>query len=107
MPQRPAEKPKQPAAAVAAGASKPKPKPSAIPQPPPAGAAAVNELKVAPLGRSSDEELMKRTQEEDSQAFEILYERYSQSVLSYLYRMLGNLEDVESIGQEVFLRAFR
>src|SRR5687768_6251145 len=100
MPQRPAEKPKQPA--------KPKPKPSAIPTPPPAGAAAAaNELKAAPLGRSSDEELMKRTQNEDSQAFEILYERYSQSVLSYLYRMLGNLEDVESIGQEVFLRAFR
>jgi RNA polymerase sigma-70 factor (ECF subfamily) len=99
MPQRPAEKPKQPA--------KPKPKPSAIPTPPAPGAAQAAELKAAPLGRSSDEELMKRTQNEDSQAFEILYERYSQSVLSYLYRMLGNLEDVESIGQEVFLRAFR
>ena len=37
----------------------------------------------------------------------MLYERYSASVLSYLYRMLGNVEDVESIGQEVFLRAFR
>lgn len=99
MPQRPAEKPKQPA--------KPKPKPSAIPTPPAPGAAQAAELKAAPLGRSSDEELMKRTQNDDSQAFEILYERYSQSVLSYLYRMLGNLEDVESIGQEVFLRAFR
>src|SRR3954467_11551762 len=99
MPQRPAEKPKQPA--------KPKPKPSAIPTPPAAGAAQVAELKAVPLGKSSDEELMRRTQNEDSQAFEILYERYSQSVLSYLYRMLGNLEDVESIGQEVFLRAFR
>ena len=40
-------------------------------------------------------------------AFEILYERYHSAVLSYLYRMLGNVEDVESIGQEVFLRAFR
>jgi RNA polymerase sigma-70 factor (ECF subfamily) len=50
---------------------------------------------------------MKRTQDGDGTAFEIIYERYSQSVLSYLYRMLGNLEDVESIGQEVFLRAFR
>ena len=95
MPQRPAEKPSA------------KPKPSAIPTAPPAGAVAAGELKAAPLGRSSDEELMKRTQDGDSQAFEIIYERYSQSVLSYLYRMLGNLEDVESIGQEVFLRAFR
>jgi RNA polymerase sigma-70 factor (ECF subfamily) len=28
-------------------------------------------------------------------------------VLSYLFRMLGNMDDVEAIGQEVFLRAFR
>jgi RNA polymerase sigma-70 factor, ECF subfamily len=94
MPQRPAEKPT------------PKPKPKPVP---PAGVTAggAGELKSVALGRSSDEELMKRTQDGDSQAFEIIYERYSQSVLSYLYRMLGNLEDVESIGQEVFLRAFR
>ena len=93
MPQRPAEKPK------------PKPKPPAVP----AGAdvAAAGDLKPVALGRSSDEELMKRTQNGDKAAFTIIYERYSQSVLSYLYRMLGNLEDVESIGQEVFLRAFR
>ena len=92
MPQRPAEKPK------------PKPKPPAVPS---SAAAAGGDLKPVPLGRSSDEDLMKRTQLGDKSAFEILYERYSQSVLSYLYRMLGNLEDVESIGQEVFLRAFR
>lgn len=67
----------------------------------------VSDLKPVVLGRSSDEELMRRTQNKDRQAFEILYERYHASVLSYLYRMLGNLEDVESIAQEVFLRAFR
>jgi RNA polymerase sigma-70 factor, ECF subfamily len=67
----------------------------------------VTDLKPVALGRSSDEELMRRTQNKDRQAFEILYERYHASVLSYLYRMLGNLEDVESIAQEVFLRAFR
>jgi RNA polymerase sigma-70 factor (ECF subfamily) len=50
---------------------------------------------------------MRRTQGGDRQAFSLLYERYSGSVLSYLYRMLGSVEDVESIGQEVFLRAFR
>mgnify|MGYP001092158267 FL=1 len=59
------------------------------------------------LGRASDEELMRRTQNGDKQAFAILYERYSQAVLSYLYRMLGNVEDVEAIGQEVFLRAYK
>jgi len=77
------------------------------PAPPPAVPAGADDLKGVPLGRSSDEDLMRRTQQEDRQAFSLLYERYSASVLSYLYRMLGNLEDVESIGQEVFLRAFR
>src|SRR5438270_11283028 len=69
--------------------------------------AASNDLKAVPLGRASDEELMRRAQNGDRQAFSLIYERYSSSVLSYLYRMLGNVEDVESIGQEVFLRAFR
>ena len=83
-------------------AAKP-PKPP-MPAAPPEGAEA---LKPVTLGRSSDEDLMRRTQQGDNKAFEILFERYSASVLSYLYRMLGNVEDVESIGQEVFLRAFR
>src|SRR5215212_1020570 len=65
------------------------------------------DLKALPLGKSSDEELMRRTQKGDRQAFALLYERYSSSVLSYLYRMLGSIEDVEAVGQEVFLRAFR
>jgi len=67
----------------------------------------ITDLTPVALGRASDEELMRRTQRGDRQAFSLLYERYSSSVLSYLYRMLGNLEDVESIAQEVFLRAFR
>jgi RNA polymerase sigma-70 factor (ECF subfamily) len=75
----------------------------------PAGrkAAEVTDLQPVALGRSSDEDLMRRTQQGDRQAFSIIYERYNASVLSYLYRMLGNVEDVEAIGQEVFLRAYR
>lgn len=65
------------------------------------------DLKPTSLGKASDEDLMRRTQKGDRQAFSLIYERYSGSVLSYLYRMLGNVEDVESIAQEVFLRAFR
>src|SRR5215212_4235221 len=70
-------------------------------------ASAPSDLKATPLGKASDEELMHRTQKGDRQAFALLYERYSSSVLSYLYRMLGSIEDVEAVGQEVFLRAFR
>jgi RNA polymerase sigma-70 factor (ECF subfamily) len=94
---------------------KARPKPPVPPVPPPAAkgdaggsaAAATGDLKAQPLGRASDEELMRRAQNGDRQAFSIVYERYSSAVLSYLYRMLGNVEDVESIGQEVFLRAYR
>jgi RNA polymerase sigma-70 factor (ECF subfamily) len=81
------------------------------PKPPPIapvpGAVEPVELTAVPLGKASDEDLMRRTQQEDRQAFSLLYERYSASVLSYLYRMLGNVEDVESVAQEAFLRAFR
>jgi RNA polymerase sigma-70 factor (ECF subfamily) len=80
----------------------PRPKPPEQPAPPPP-----QELSAAPLGRSGDEQLMRRAQQGDRQAFAMLFDRYNASVLSYLYRMLGNVEDVEAIGQEVFLRAFR
>lgn len=85
----------------------PKPQKPAVPPPPPEPAAVAEDLKPAALGKTGDEDLMRRTQQGDKASFEILYERYHASVLSYLYRMLGNVEDVESIGQEVFLRAFR
>lgn len=65
------------------------------------------DLQPVALGRASDEDLMRRTQSGDRQAFSLIYERYNGTILSYLYRMLGNTEDVEAIGQEVFLRAFR
>jgi RNA polymerase sigma-70 factor (ECF subfamily) len=96
--------PPRPAAGKPAArpASPPPPKP-----PLPPVTADTTDLKPVALGRASDEDLMRRTQQGDRQAFSLLYERYSGSVLSYLYRMLGNIEDVESIGQEVFLRAFR
>ena len=83
--------------------SAPKPAP-----PKPGKVEEVTDLQPAvALGKSSDEELMRRTPNGDKASFSILYDRYSSAVLSYLYRMLGNVEDVESIGQEVFLRAFR
>ena len=85
---------------------KPAPAPASGPMETPANLADVK-LESASLGRASDEQLMRRTQQGDRGAYSMLYERYNSGVLSYLYRMLGNLDDVESIGQEVFLRAFR
>jgi RNA polymerase sigma-70 factor, ECF subfamily len=111
--QRRAEKstPSKPGSAAKAGAAAKAPakgvKPAAGSASAAAGADEPVDLQPTVLGKASDEDLMRRTQQGDKIAFSILYERYSSSVLSYLYRMLGNLEDVESIGQEVFLRAFR
>jgi RNA polymerase sigma-70 factor, ECF subfamily len=85
----------------------PTPKSTTPPKPPIPPVDEAGDFTAAPLGRASDEDLMRRTQTGDKQAFSLLFERYSASVLSYLYRMLGSVEDVESIGQEVFLRAFR
>ena len=87
--------------------AKPAVPPRPAPPDPTMAAAAAADLKAQPLGKASDEELMRRAQNGDRQAFSIVYERYNAAVLSYLYRMLGNVEDVESIGQEVFLRAYR
>lgn len=64
-------------------------------------------LRPLSLGKASDEELMRRVQNGDRGAYGLLYERYSPAVLSYLYRMLGSTADVEEIGQETFLRAFK
>jgi RNA polymerase sigma-70 factor (ECF subfamily) len=103
--QRRIEKPGSSAAGGRAGV---RPAAGPVPAVPPVPAIEeTGDLKPASLGKASDEDLMRRTQSGDKQAFSLLYERYSGSVLSYLYRMLGNVEDVESIGQEVFLRAFR
>jgi len=101
--------PNRPAGAKAAAGKPSAAKPASPPPKPPMPPVATEsgDLRPVALGRASDEELMKRTQNGDKQAYALLYERYSASVLSYLYRMLGNVEDVESIGQEVFLRAFR
>src|SRR4029079_17756239 len=82
---------------------RPKPAKEAAPAP----AKVDEQLQPMALGRASDEQLMRRAQQGDRQAFAMLFDRYNASVLSYLYRMLGNVEDVEAIGQEVFLRAFR
>jgi len=86
---------------------KPAPPPKPDPSVAPALAPALVGFTAEPLGKASDEDLMRRTQQDDKTAFAMLYERYNASVLSYLYRMLGNIEDVESITQEVFLRAYR
>jgi RNA polymerase sigma-70 factor (ECF subfamily) len=42
----------------------------------------------------------------DAQAMTMLYEHFRRPIHSYVYRMLGSLEDADDLTQEVFMRAF-
>lgn len=56
---------------------------------------------------ASDEELMERYQNGDSQAFDILYGRYSGKVYGYLRRRLGVQETTDDAYQVVFMKLHR
>ncbi len=65
----------------------------------------------APNGTSSPGEQCNITNSEaspgnDARALTILYERFRGPIHSYIYRMLGSLEDADDLTQEVFMRAF-
>jgi RNA polymerase sigma-70 factor (ECF subfamily) len=54
---------------------------------------------------ASDEDLMLRLQRRrDEDAFSALFARYRVPITSYLYRLVGNRTEAESIAQETFLR---
>jgi RNA polymerase sigma-70 factor (ECF subfamily) len=54
---------------------------------------------------ASDEDLMRRVQRRrDEEAFSVLFARYRAPITSYLYRLVGNRAEAESLAQETFLR---
>jgi RNA polymerase sigma-70 factor (ECF subfamily) len=54
---------------------------------------------------ASDEDLMLRLQKtRDEAAFNVLFARYRGPITSYLYRLIGNRAEAESLAQESFLR---
>ena len=55
----------------------------------------------------SDEELIRRFQEDDYAAYDIIVFRYKDQLLNFAYRFLGNVEEAEDIVQETFLRLYR
>ncbi|MEO0079456.1 MAG: sigma-70 family RNA polymerase sigma factor [candidate division WOR-3 bacterium] len=54
-----------------------------------------------------DEELVRRVQAGNSDAFEELVRRYERKVYNITYRLLGNESDASEALQDTFLRAFR
>jgi RNA polymerase sigma-70 factor (ECF subfamily) len=55
----------------------------------------------------SDEELMLRYRDGDKTAFETLYGRYEKSLFDFIYRMVPDSAETESLFQETFLRLVR
>ncbi len=55
----------------------------------------------------SDEELMLRYRDGDKTAFETLYGRYEKPLFDFIYRMVPDSTETESLFQETFLRLVR
>ena len=59
------------------------------------------------MGSTEDIQAMLAFQRGDEKGFEVLYERYSQPILNYLYRFTWDRSVAEELTQEVFLRVCR
>ena len=55
----------------------------------------------------TDEELMLRYRDGDAAAFETLYRRYEKPLFDFIYRLVPNSADTESLFQETFFRLVR
>src|SRR5262245_22738059 len=56
---------------------------------------------------NSSRELVARVCEGDSEAFRLIFERYSRPVIRFIYDMVNDRELAEELTQETFVRAFR
>jgi len=67
-----------------------------------------NQLQVAPLPLPvPDDELVRRVQAGNAEAFEELVRRYERRVYNICYRLMGNESDASEALQDAFLRAYR
>jgi len=57
--------------------------------------------------KPSDEELIKRFQDGELHAYNVIVNRYKDQLLNFAYRFLGNTEEAEDVVQETFLRLYR
>jgi RNA polymerase sigma-70 factor (ECF subfamily) len=53
------------------------------------------------------EEVIRRVQQGDSNAFEPIIHAYQQKLFAYCFYMLGNRQEAEDIVQEVFIKAYQ
>ena len=58
------------------------------------------------LGELTEEAVIKRASEGDTEAFSFIYERYVSRIYSYIFYRIGSEADAEDITSRVFYRAF-
>ena len=56
---------------------------------------------------NSSADLVSRACRGDHEAFRLIFERYSQPVMSFIYDQVGDRELAEELAQETFVRAYR
>jgi len=54
-----------------------------------------------------DTEIIKSVQTGNSESFSLIVDRYHRQLLNFIYRLLGDPQIVEDIGQEVFLSVYK
>jgi RNA polymerase sigma-70 factor (ECF subfamily) len=59
------------------------------------------------LAKDTDKELVRRVQQGDRRAFDLLFARYQHKILNLVGRYLRDAQDVEDVTQEAFIKAFR
>ncbi|MBI5233031.1 MAG: sigma-70 family RNA polymerase sigma factor [Deltaproteobacteria bacterium] len=52
-------------------------------------------------------EIIKRIKDGDTEAFSVLVEKYHRQLLRFIFRLVGDEQIVEDIGQEVFLSVYK
>ncbi len=67
----------------------------------------VDSASKGPVSEESDEVLMVRIAEGDVGAYEALYARYKNRILTFVVRFVGSREWAEDITQDVFLKVYR
>ncbi len=59
------------------------------------------------MSKDTDQELVRRVQKGDKQAFDLLFSRYHQKILNLVSRYIKDGAEVQDVTQEAFIKAFR
>lgn len=63
--------------------------------------------RVPGLSKDTDKELVRRVQQGDKRAFDLLFARYQHKIINLVSRYLRSAQDVEDVTQEAFIKAFK